>query len=151
MFGKHFDRLFATGPTLVPLILRIAAGVVFVSYSLGKFRRHDAEADAFDRYGIPFPEVTVYLIGMLELVGGVLLILGLATRPVALALLGNMIGALATAGRIEPNVNHVALPIVLIVILAVLVRSGAGRFSCDRVLAASHAARVQAARRDHTL
>lgn len=136
MFGTRINRLLATRPALAPLILRIVAGVVFVSYSLGKFRRHDAEVAAFDRYGIPFPDATVYLIGTLELVGGVLLIVGLLTRPVALALLGNMIGALSTAGRIEPNVNHVALPIVLIIILAVLVRTGAGRFSCDRILGA---------------
>ena len=132
MSRRVLNRLLCTRPALVPLILRIAAGVVFVSYSLGKFRRHAAEVAAFDRYGIPFPDLTVYLIGTLEFVGGLLLILGLLTRPIALALAGNMIGALATAGRIEPNFNHVALPIMLVVCLVVLVRTGAGHFSVDR-------------------
>ena len=81
---------------------------------------------------IRLPDLTVYLIGTLEFVGGLLLILGLLTRPIALALAGNMIGALATAGRIEPNFNHVALPIMLVVCLVVLVRTGAGHFSVDR-------------------
>ncbi len=139
MFGRILDRVLSTRPTLAPLILRLAAGVLFVSYSLGKFRRHDSEANAFDRYGIPFPDVTVYLIGTLEFVGGLLLIVGLLTRPIAVALIGNMIGALSTAGRIEPNFNHVGLPIVLVIILVVLVWTGAGRFSVDRVVQGSFA------------
>lgn len=102
-----------------------------MAYSLGKFRRHDSEVAAFDRYGVPFPDLSVYLIGTLEFVGGLLLIVGLLTRPIALALVGNMIGALSTAGRIEPNFNHVGLPILLIVCLVMLVRTGAGRFSLD--------------------
>lgn len=128
---RVLDRLLGTRPALVPLILRIAAGVVFMAYSLGKFRRHDSEVAAFDRYGVPFPDLSVYLIGTLEFVGGLLLIVGLLTRPIALALVGNMIGALLTAGRIEPNFNHVGLPILLILCLVMLVRTGAGRFSVD--------------------
>lgn len=131
MKRRVLDRLLGTRPALVPLILRIAAGVVFMAYSLGKFRRHDSEVAAFDRYGVPFPDLSVYLIGTLEFVGGLLLIVGLLTRPIALALVGNMIGALSTAGRIEPNFNHVGLPILLIVCLVMLVRTGAGRFSLD--------------------
>ncbi len=134
----RLDRVLATRPALAPLILRGAAGAVFVAYSLGKFRRHDAEAGAFDRYGIPWPDVTVYAIGTIELVGGLLLIAGLATRPVAVALIGNMFGALATAGRIEPNVNHVALPIVLVLVLVALVWTGGGRFSVDGRLSRMH-------------
>ena len=50
--------------------MRLAAGVTFLGFSLGKFIRHDAERGAFERYGIPFPDGATYLIGGLELVGG---------------------------------------------------------------------------------
>jgi putative oxidoreductase len=132
--------LLATRPRPLPLVLRLGAGTVFVAFSSGKFRRHDAEAAAFDRYGIPFPDVTTYLVGALELAGGLLLLAGLATRPVALALMGNMIGALATAGRIESGFTHTALPAVLIATLLVLVGAGGGVRSLDRMIAARMAA-----------
>jgi putative oxidoreductase len=127
-------RLLTTSSSPAPLVLRVAAGVVFMAYSLGKFRRHDAEADAFDRYGVPLPDVTVYLVGTLEFVGGLLLILGVLTRPVAFALLGNMTGALLTAGRVDPNFNHVGLPIILALIMIALLIMGGGRWSGDRWL-----------------
>ena len=54
------------------LAVRLAAGVTFLGFSLGKFIRHGAERAAFERYGIPFPDMGTYLIGGLELVGGTL-------------------------------------------------------------------------------
>jgi putative oxidoreductase len=127
-------RVLATRAHPIPLVIRVGAGAVFFAFSFGKFRRHDAEANAFDRYGIPFPDVTTYLVGTLEFIGGLLLIAGLLTRPAAVALLGNMAGALATAGRIEPNFTHTALPAILIVAMLVLVWTGGGARSIDRTL-----------------
>ena len=126
------------------LVLRAVVGALFLLTSVGKFRRHDAEASAFDRYGIPVPELATYLVGALELVGGLLLVCGFLTRPAAIALGANMIGALATAGRIEPNFMHTGLPPILIVVLAILTLTGAGAYSVDHRLArrihAPHAA-----------
>lgn len=134
MSRQSILRLLTTSSSPAPLVLRVAAGAIFMAYSLGKFRRHDAEVAAFDRYGVPFPDVTVYLVGTLEFVGGLLLILGVLTRPVAFALLGNMTGALLTAGRVDPNFNHVGLPIILAFLMIVLMVTGGGRWSIDRWL-----------------
>ena len=41
---------------LLALFARLAAGAIFVGFGLGKFVRHDAERDAFERYEIPFPD-----------------------------------------------------------------------------------------------
>lgn len=111
--------------------LRVAAGVIFASFSLGKFRRHEAEVGAFEEYGIPIADVMVYVVGTLELVAGALLIMGLLTRPAALAMAGNMVVALATAGRIEPSFVHTALPPLLIVVMALLLWGGPGRLGAD--------------------
>jgi hypothetical protein len=95
------SRLFDTREPLAQaaLAVRLAAGVTFLGFSLGKFIRHDAERGAFDRYGIPFPDGATYLIGGLELVGGAALVIGLLVRPFAFALACNMVGAISTAGR----------------------------------------------------
>jgi putative oxidoreductase len=126
-----FASLFATRPSLAALTLRIAAGVIFVAFSTGKFRRYDAEVNAFDRYGIPFPEVTTYLVGVLELVGGFLLVIGFLTRPVAVALAGNMIGAIVTAGRIDGGAVNLGLAPALLLAMLVLLKTGAGARSID--------------------
>jgi uncharacterized membrane protein YphA (DoxX/SURF4 family) len=66
---------------LLALCTRLAAGAVFVGFGLGKFVRHEAERDAFERYEIPFPDTATYLVGGLELIGGVALLLGLLYAP----------------------------------------------------------------------
>jgi len=120
---------------------RVAAGTVFVAYSFGKFVHHGAEAEAFDRYGIPFPDAATYLVGALELVCGLLLIAGLGTRLAALALAGDMVGAIVTAGRIDGGPVNLGLAPALLAVMIVLLWAGAGRWSLDGRLAAAAAAR----------
>lgn len=130
-------RLLETRPLPVPAVLRVAAGVVFVLFSLGKFVRRDAEIRAFERYDVPWPEVTVTLVGLLELVGGLLLVAGLLTRPVAVALAGNMIGAISTGGRVDGGLIHLGLAPALLITMLILLRTGAGARSIDGRVATS--------------
>ncbi len=131
---------------LMPAVaaLRIAAGVVLVLFSAGKFVHHGAEAAAFDRYGIPFPEVATGLVGLLELGGGLLLVAGLLTRPVALLLAGNMLGAVLTAGRIDGGAVHLGLAPALLAVMVLLVWAGAGRPSADALLSRAASGRPAA-------
>src|SRR5205085_1292919 len=104
--GGRVDRLYGflfeeRTRGWVPLVIRLVTGVFFVSVSLGKFFDHASEAHDFDRYGIPIPATSVVLVGVLELVCGIALVLGLGTRIAAAALAANMVGAIATAGRVE--------------------------------------------------
>lgn len=118
-----------------PLVVRMVAGAVFMGFSLGKFFRHPAEQAAFERYGIPFADVATYLIGSLELIGGLALLVGLLVRPFALALAGNMAGAVTTAGRIEGGPVHLLLAPALLVCMLCLLWTGAGSPALDRRLA----------------
>ena len=95
-------------------LVRVAAGLVFVAFSFGKFLRHAEEASAFDRYGLPWPDLFTYAIGATELVCGGLLVLGIAPRLVALVLAGNMVGAISTAGRIDGGPIHLGLAPLLL-------------------------------------
>lgn len=80
-----------------PLVRR-AAGVVFVFAGLAKFVFYSGELHAFERYELPAPGAFVVLIGLLELGGGVLLLLDRLTRSTALVLAGVMVGAIALSG-----------------------------------------------------
>jgi len=118
------------------LAARMVAGCIFVGFSLGKFIRHRAEASSFDAYGIPFPDAATYLIGGVELVGGVMLVVGLGTRIAALALAGDMIGAISTAGRIEGGPIHLGLAPLLLATMLFLLWAGPGARSLDSRLLA---------------
>jgi putative oxidoreductase len=118
------------------LAARLAAGVTFLGFSLGKFIRHGAERAAFERYGIPFPDMATYLIGGLELVGGTALLIGLLVRPFAFALACNMVGAISTAGRIDGGPVHLLLAPTLLTGMLFLVWAGPGAASLDGRLAA---------------
>jgi putative oxidoreductase len=120
-----------SGSDAVPLAARLVAGLVFVAFSMGKFFRHDAESSAFEDYGVPFADVTTYLVGLVELGGGLMLVLGLGTRLAALALTCNMAVAISTAGRIEGGPIHLILAPALLATMLLLLWLGPGRRSLD--------------------
>ncbi len=111
--------------------LRLTAAGVLVAFGAAKFGNHGAEAASFDRYGLPDPNLFVYAVGALELGLGVLLLLGLRTRLAASVLAGNMVGAIATAGRVEGGFVNLGLAPTLLLVLLVLAARGAGRWSLD--------------------
>ncbi len=118
-------------------VARVAAGLVFLGFGPGKFLHHAAEASAFARYGVPFPDVATLAVGALEIVGGIALVAGLLVRPVALALAANLLVAVATAGRIDGGPVHLGLAPALIAVLVTLALVGSGPRSLDRRLARS--------------
>ena len=112
-------------------IARVAAGAVFLAFGVGKFTAHGSEVDSFETYGLPAPDAFVYAIGVLEIVGGLLLIAGVLTRPAALVLAGDMVGAIVVSGIKEGEAISLTLAPALLVLTLVLLRRGAGRPSLD--------------------
>jgi putative oxidoreductase len=114
------------------LVLRVVLAAVYIPIGLGKFVNHDEYVERFERWGFGAAsgELAV-LVGLLEVIGGLMLLLGIAPRLVSLALIGNMIGALVTAGRIDGG-RDIWRPAVLIVLLTVVVALGAGRWALGR-------------------
>jgi putative oxidoreductase len=121
--------------------VRVVAGAVFVSVSTGKFVDHTQEAMDFKSYGIPIPDTTVYLVGVLELVCGLLLVVGLFTRVGALLLAANMVGAISTAGVMEGGSFHLGVAPALLVAMLFLLWAGPGAFALDNKLAGGGGAR----------
>ena len=60
------------------LVLRLLAGGVFVVFGIGKFVNHPSELASFRTYGLPAPGAFVIIVGVIEVVGG---LLGLFSRP----------------------------------------------------------------------
>ena len=115
-------------------LVRVVTGVLFVLFSLGKFVDHAHESADFDHYGVPAPEVATYLVGALELLGGLLLLVGLFTRPAALLLALNLVGAIATAGRVDGGTFHLGVAPAMLVAMLFLVWAGSGRLALDRTV-----------------
>ena len=112
--------------------VRWVAGAVFVVFGIGKFTDHAHEAASFESYGLPAPDAFVYLVGALEIGGGVLLIVGLLTRLVALALAGNMVGAIVVSGIGEGEVlPSLTLAPVLLAAMLFLLWTGPGERALD--------------------
>jgi putative oxidoreductase len=107
-------------------LLRIAAGIVFLAFGIGKFTSHASELASFRSYGLPFPEVFVYAIGVLEVVGGALLVLGLYARLVALPLAGDMVGAIAVSGIAKGEIVSLTLAPALLVVMCLVMWSCSG-------------------------
>jgi uncharacterized membrane protein YphA (DoxX/SURF4 family) len=76
--------------TLLP---RMMAGGVFLSEGILKFVYPNQGVGRFTKLGFPFPHVTATFVGGLEIVGGVLLILGLASRLASIPFIVEMIVA----------------------------------------------------------
>jgi putative oxidoreductase len=75
------------------LVFRLTWGWAFFISGKGKLIHHPDIVDFFASLHIPFPDLNAWFIGGLELVGGVLLALGLASRPIAFVLTGSMVVA----------------------------------------------------------
>jgi len=110
-------------------LLRLLAGGVFVAFGIGKFTGHATELASFRRYGLPAPEVFVLVIGVIEVVGGALVMTGVLVRPAALVLAGNMIGAIIVSGIAKGELISLTLAPAELVAMLVLIWSGPGAYT----------------------
>jgi uncharacterized membrane protein YphA (DoxX/SURF4 family) len=82
-----------TGPRAT-MVIRMMAGGVFFWEGILKFVYVNQGVGRFTKLGIPFPLVTAPFVGWLEIVGGVLLMLGLGTRLIAIPFIVEMLVAM---------------------------------------------------------
>lgn len=97
--NKLQDLLDATRAVdfLGPLALRIYLAPIFIMAGSNKLSNVENVARWFGSIGIPAPELMVWLAGLTELIGGILLIAGLAIRWIAVPLMITMVVAAVTA------------------------------------------------------
>ncbi len=101
--------------TIFLAIVRTLVGLVFVLAGAAKLFQHDVFAANFARWGVPAPNVSVLVVGALEIVCGGLFALGALTRPVGMLLATIMVAAAYFAGRVDP-IPHLIVTTVLFVL-----------------------------------
>jgi putative oxidoreductase len=119
---------------VAPLVARLTLGVTFVGTGWGKLQHLEKVTAFFTELGLPAPHFQATLVGTTELVGGVLLLAGFASRLASLPLLVTMVVAILTAKRADiSGVSDLfgLLEWTYLVLLAWLALSGPGRFSLD--------------------
>ena len=116
----------------VLLVARLLSGGVFIAFGAGKFANHASELASFKSYGLPAPEPFVVAIGVIELVGGLLLIAGVLTRPTALVLAGDMVGAIVVSGIAKGEPISLTLAPAELILMLTLLWTGSGAHSLRR-------------------
>jgi putative oxidoreductase len=120
---------------LALLLARFSVGAVFLETGWGKLHHLPKVIDFFASLGIPLPGLQAPFIAMIEFLGGLSLILGVATRFWSFLLTCTMFVAIITAKHDEIHglTDLFGLSEYLYgVILVVLVFTGAGALSLDR-------------------
>ena len=127
------------------LAVRVAVGLEFSGSGLGKLGKLSGLTQFFHSLGIPGAEILAPFVASTELVCGVLVAAGLATRPAAVMLCGVITVAIVTAAAPEKHITaswrglleFFYLPeVLLFLLLAWVVFAGPGRASLDARLCA---------------
>jgi putative oxidoreductase len=116
-------------------LLRLGVGGVFIYHGFPKL--FGSTARYVDYFGdLGFPAYTVYLVGAVELFGGLLIAVGLFTRLAALLMMAEMAVAIWKVHLAEGiySVNEYEYQLALVLSFFLLSTTGAGRFSIDHLL-----------------
>jgi putative oxidoreductase len=120
------------------LAVRLYWGWQFMETGWGKLHRLDKVTQFFASLGIPAAGLNAGFVSGLELVGGLLLAVGLASRPVALLFVCDMLVAYITADRqaftsvfSDPDKFVGAAPCTFLCASLLILIFGPGRFSLD--------------------
>jgi putative oxidoreductase len=112
-----------------PLPIRILAGITFIAHGLPKFENIAGTQGFFGSIGLP-PELALP-IGLLEVIGGIFLLVGVVTRIAAALLIIDMIGAIFLVKISKGFVGGYELESLLMAICISLLLTGPGRISIE--------------------
>ena len=124
------------------LVIRLYWGWLFLESGFGKLSHPDKVIAYFTDLNIPAPALNAYFNASLETLGGILLILGLASRLIAVPLLVNMVMAYVIADRealssffSESGKFFAADPFPFLLVSLLILVFGPGKISLDTLVA----------------
>ena len=119
------------------LFARLAIAYGFYEPAMKKWADIDSVAGWFASMGIPFPTVNAYMAATTELLGVILLTLGLFTRLISIPLIIIMVVAIATVHwthGFSAGTNGFEIPLYYMLFLMTFASYGAGKFSLDYLI-----------------
>src|ERR1019366_6028991 len=144
LLTKLYNLLIAAASSLqypFLLLVRLYWGFQTMQTGWGKLHNLAKVTEFFTSLGIPLPGLNAPFIVGLEFLGGILIMLGLGSRVVALLLTGDMIVAFVAADRealfsifSDPDKFYAAAPYTFLVAFLIVLIFGPGRFSLDALL-----------------
>jgi len=139
--GALFGESVRRGAGYAPLVARVLVGVIMAAHGLQKLLGGPANfGQGLASLGVPLPTLMAYVVTFTELLGGILLIVGLLSRLAALLLTINLVMAILL---VKVNVGLIAsggdeagaeLDLALIAGFLVVLLAGPGRLSIDHAL-----------------
>ncbi len=133
------DTLQRPALDVLALSTRLVFGWQFFLTGRGKLQHLDRTTEFFTSLHIPAPGAHALGIGLLECIGGLLLICGAGTRLLSALLASTMIVALATAHRADIvgeglDGLFAAAPFPYLIATLFLAVTGPGRLALDKVI-----------------
>jgi putative oxidoreductase len=129
-------NILSKGQNIALLLARLTLAYGFFGPAMQKWSDISSVASWFGTLGIPFPTLNAYLAASTELLGVVLLTLGLFTRLISLPLMVVMIVAITTVHLthgFSAGDNGFEIPLYYMLFLAIFASFGAGKFSLDHL------------------
>jgi putative oxidoreductase len=121
--------IYQTLASFGPLPIRILAGIAFIAHGLPKLLDIAGTGGFFASVGLSAE--LVLPIALLEVIGGIALLLGVLTRITAVLFIIEMIGAILNVKLSEGFVGGYELDLLLIAISISLLLTGPGRVSIE--------------------
>ena len=130
-------NILSKGQNIALLFARLTIAYGFYEPAMQKWSDISSVATWFGTIGIPFPTLNAYLAASTELLGVVLLTLGLFTRLISLPLIIVMVVAITTVHLghgFSAGDNGFEIPLYYMLFLAIFASFGAGKLSLDHLL-----------------
>lgn len=138
---KYYSLLIRAASSLQSpflLIVRLYWGWQYHITGRGKLHDLDKVTNFFTDLGVPAPHANAIFVSGLEFLGGLLLMLGLASRPTALVLAIDMVVAFLLADRealgsifSDPDKFYAAAPYTFLFASLIVLIFGPGKVSVD--------------------
>ena len=130
-------NILSNGQSISLLFARFAVAYGFYEPAMQKWSDIGSVATWFESIGIPFPTLNAYMAASTELVGVILLTLGLFNRLISIPLMVIMVVAIVTVhmtNGFSSGNNGFEIPLYYMLFLAIFASFGAGKFSLDYLL-----------------
>ena len=130
-------NILSNGQSISLFLARLAVAYGFYEPAMTKWQDIKSVAEWFGSIGIPLPTLNAYMAASTEILGVVLLTLGLFTRLISIPLMIIMLVAITSvhlSNGFSAGNNGYEIPLYYMLFLALFASLGAGKLSLDHLL-----------------